>query len=122
VVLVDTSVWGRHFRSGDAHLEELLLAGEVLVHPAVIGELALSNLRRRTTTIALLQRLPRAQSATDDEVMAFVGNLSLHGRGIGWVDAHLIASARLTNCVLWSADRPLIAAALHAHVRVHPAA
>jgi len=120
LVLVDTSVWGRHFRSGDDHLGELLLAGEALVHPAVIAELALSNLRERATTLSLLQHLPHARAARDDEVMAMVANLSLHGRGIGWIDSHLIASALLTGCDLWTVDRPLVAAALHAHVRVHP--
>jgi hypothetical protein len=119
VVLVDTSVWGDHLRIGNVDLSNLLVAGEVLTHPAVIGELASSNLRDRAETLALFRRLPSARLATDDEVMALVENLSLHGRGIGWIDAHLLASARLTGCALWTNDRPLRAAALHTRLHIH---
>lgn len=115
--LVDTSVWGHHLKRTDRGLVALLEAGAVLTHPAVIGELALANLRRRDETLGLLDRLPRAQVATDSEVLSLVERHSLHGRGIGWVDAHLLASALLTGCGLWTEDRPLVAAALHVRLR-----
>jgi hypothetical protein len=119
MVLVDTSIWGHHLRAREPHLVELLLAGDVLVHPAVVGELALGNLRQRGETLALLRQLPRARIATDDEILVLVANLAQHARGIGWVDAHLIGAALLTGCELWSGDRALCAAALHARVRLH---
>ena len=113
MILVDSSIWGDHLRKGNATLARRLADGDVLTHPAVIGELALGDLSDRATILALLGRLPRARVASDDEVMAFIENLSLWARGIGWVDAHLLASARLTGCALWTTDRPLVAAALH---------
>lgn len=119
--LVDTSVWGHHLKRTDQGLVALLEDGAVLTHPAVIGELALANLRKREETLGLLGRLPCAKVATDREVLSFIDRLSLHGRGIGWIDAHLLASALLTGCGLWTADRPLVAAALHVRLQTHPA-
>jgi hypothetical protein len=95
-----------------AHLH----AGEVAVHAFVIGEIALGHLRQRRTLLADLGDLPHVVTATDAEVMAFVEQYRLHGRGIGWVDAHLLAAVRLTpECLLWTRDRALnlVAAALH---------
>ena len=122
VFLVDTSVWIGHFARSNAALVELLVSEQVLAHPCVVGELALSSMKRRQEILALLRRLPRARVATDDEVMAFIQNLSLHGRGIGWVDAQLLASARLTGCGLWTTDRKLLAAAAHARLATRPSA
>ena len=108
MILVDTSIWVAHFRSGDAELARGLDAGEVLSHRFVIGELAMGNLRDRATILGALRRLPTATAATDDEVLAFVERHSLHGLGVGYVDAHLLASVRLTrDARLWTADRRL---------------
>jgi hypothetical protein len=116
VILVDTSVWIDHLRSGVADLGALLEAEQVLTHPLVIGELACGSLRKRTEILSLLARLPLAQIAGHDEVMALVTR-RLHGRGIGWLDAHLLASALLSDAALWTRDRPLgrMAARLHIH-------
>ncbi len=85
---------------------------EILIHPAVIGELALGSLRRRRNVLRTLDELPSALVATDSEVVVFVEAHRLFGLGIGWVDAHLLASAQLTpGATLWTRDRRLRAAA-----------
>jgi hypothetical protein len=94
-VLLDTSVWIDHLRSGDALVVELLEAGDVFTHEFVIGELALGNLGKRAEILGLLAALPRAPMATHDEVLQFISRHRLAGRGIGYVDAHLLASAFL---------------------------
>jgi predicted nucleic acid-binding protein len=110
-VLADTSVWVDHLRKGNEDLTRLLESGEIVCHPHVIGELACGNLRRRTAILAWLQALPAAPEATHEEVLALVAAHSLHGRGLGWIDAHLLASASLMPCHLWTLDRSLRAAA-----------
>ena len=102
--LVDTSVWIDHLRSGNARLIELLREDSVLIHPAVIGELACGTLRRRAETLASLRLLPQAPEASLDEVLHFIDERRLHGRGIGWVDAQLLASAALSGVSLWTLD------------------
>ena len=105
--LVDTSVWIDHLRSGNARLIELLREDSVLIHPAVIGELACGTLRKRAETLANLRLLPRAPEASLDEVLHFIDEHHLHGRGIGWVDAQLLASAALSDASLWTLDARL---------------
>lgn len=115
MILVDSSVWIDHLRSSDAVLTDLLNRGQVLGHPFVIGELALGSLRQRADIIGALQDLPKASVADDDEVTAFIDRYALFGRGIGYIDAHLLASVRLTaNATLWTRDKRLheIAASL----------
>jgi predicted nucleic acid-binding protein len=112
VILVDTSVWIEHLRSASAIFSELLGDGEVLVHPFVLGELALGNLRRRDAFLSDLRDLPQATVATDEEVISLIGRQTLFGRGIGYVDAHLLAAAQLTSGTkLWTHDRRLQAIA-----------
>jgi predicted nucleic acid-binding protein len=108
VILVDTSVWIDHLRSSDANLASALADGEVLIHPFVVGELACGNISRRAEILALLVALPSAREATHDEVIALIGRRKLMGRGIGYVDAHLLAAALLTpGATLWTHDRRL---------------
>jgi predicted nucleic acid-binding protein len=108
VVLVDTSVWIEHFRRTDQRLMALLDRNEVVMHPFVLGELALGNLKPRVTVLAALADLPAAEIATDDEVLAFVSAEALFGLGIGYVDVHLLAAARLSpGTRLWSYDKRL---------------
>ncbi|MGH7062230.1 MAG: type II toxin-antitoxin system VapC family toxin [Stellaceae bacterium] len=108
MILVDTSVWVAHLRAGDERLSALLDSGGVLAHPFVIGELALGYLRRRDAFLDDLRDLPRAGVATDDDVLQFIERQSLFGRGVGYVDAHLLAAARLTpEAKLWTYDRNL---------------
>ena len=112
MILVDTSVWVEHLRHGLPRLATLLQAGEVLIHPWVIGELACGNLRKRSQVLELLQGLPAVTVASDAEVLLLIERDRLMGRGIGYVDAHLLASARLSHCRLWTQDRRLAAVAL----------
>ena len=108
MILVDTSVWIDHLRTKDDDLTRLLDAGQVLVHPFVVGELALGNLLNRDTVLNALRGLPQAQVATDQEVQHLITETRLFGRGIGYIDAHLLASARLTmGAMLWTRDKRL---------------
>lgn len=111
MILVDTSVWIDHLRAGNTTLIRLLERGEVLAHPWVVGELALGNLRRRDEILGLLNGLPRATPAGELEVLALIERQRLWGTGIGYVDAQLLASTRLTSATLWTSDRRLAAAA-----------
>jgi predicted nucleic acid-binding protein len=111
VILVDTSVWVDHLRTGLPQLQAALEANDVVMHPWVIGELACGNLRYRAQVLQLLKGLPGATMASDGEVLLLIEQEQLMGRGIGFVDAHLLASARLTCCWLWSCDRRLNALA-----------
>lgn len=111
MILVDTSVWIDHLRSGDAALAALLDGGQVLAHPFVTGELALGRLRRRGEILAALGSLPQATTATDTEVLRFIADHALDGLGIGYIDAHLLASALLSSAALWTRDKRLHAAA-----------
>lgn len=107
MILVDSSVWIEHFRSSDPMLRETLEQALAVVHPFVIGELALGHVRRPAEVLSLLRALPRAPQVSNEEVMAFVEVHHLAGTGIGWIDAHLLAAARLTGCRLWTLDRSL---------------
>jgi len=108
VILVDTSVWIDHLRSNSDLLSKLLNAGGVLAHPFVIGELALGEMRQRGTVLDALSNLPRAELATDVKVLSFINRQSLFGRGIGYIDVHLLASVRLTaGAALWTLDKRL---------------
>ena len=112
MVLVDTSVWVGHLRGGSQRLAELLRQNLVLMHPSVLGELACGNLRNRKSLLALLAGLPTARTARDAEVLYFIERHALMGQGIGYVDAHLLAATVLNApATLWTADRPLRAAA-----------
>jgi hypothetical protein len=112
VILVDTSVWLDHLRHGDSTLVKLLNAGQVLVHPFVIGEIALGSLGQRDLILETLTDMPRAKIATDEEVLALINQSNLYGIGIGYIDAHLLASARLTpGTLLWTHDKRLRAVA-----------
>lgn len=107
MVLVDTSVWVDHLRRGNRTLRELLEQGQVLCHPLVIGELACGNLGNRAGILVLLRTLPQARTAEDDEVFHLIDTHRLYGRGLGWIDLHLLASAVLSKCALWTLDRQL---------------
>jgi predicted nucleic acid-binding protein len=108
MILVDTSVWVQHLRAGDQILANLLGRGMVLTHPFVIGELALGNLRQRAIILSALSDLPQASVATDGEILKFIERHRLFGRGIGYVDVHLLAAVRLTaGSLLWTNDKQL---------------
>jgi predicted nucleic acid-binding protein len=105
--MVDTSVWVDHFRRGDAQLVALLEANAVVMHPFVVGEIACGSLADRALTLELLQHLPMAVVAEADEILAYIEGQSLHGKGIGFVDVHLLASAALAGIKLWTRDKRL---------------
>ena len=108
MILVDTPVWIDHLHKGVPELVDRLDAGEVLAHPHVIGELACGNVKNRAAVLSSLAALPSAVTATNDEVLALIARQSLMGRGLGFFDAHLLASAALTpECRLWTRDRRL---------------
>ena len=108
MILADTSVWVDHLRAGDKALAALLDAGVVLAHPFVIGELALGNLRQPAIVLEALADLPHASVATDAEVLHFIERHALFGRGIGYIDAHLLAAVKLTaGAELWTKDKRL---------------
>lgn len=112
MVLIDTSVWVDHLQRSNAELVALLNQGQVLVHPFVIGELALGSLQQRSTVLEALLNLPACTKATDAEAISFIDSHTLHGIGIGYIDVHLLAAARLTpTAKLWTLDKRLLAAA-----------
>jgi predicted nucleic acid-binding protein len=113
VILADTSVWIDHLRKNNENLAALLDKGAVLIHPFIIGEIALGNLRQREAVLSELSKLPRAGVATEREVLLFITRHVLFGRGIGYVDAHLLAAIRLTpGLELWTKNRRLNAVAV----------
>lgn len=107
MVLVDTSVWISHLRDGNKDLETLLIEEEVICHPFVIGELACGNIKNRDEILTLLQTLPTAKEATHDEVLQFIDKSKLHGKGMGYIDLHLLSSALLSEVTLWTLDKKL---------------
>lgn len=121
MILADTSVWTAHLRHGEPRLSAALETERVLMHPFVIGELACGNLRQRDVLLELLRRLPVAPMGSDAEAHALVGARRLVGRGIGWIDVHLLASTALTPAArLWTYDRRLAAVAAELHVAFTP--
>lgn len=112
MILVDTSVWVEHLRSGSDRLSAALDSGQVLTHPFVVGELACGNLRNRVEVLELLDALPASPVATEAEARRFLERRSLMGRGIGYIDVHLLASTALGGGdILWTLDRRLAAVA-----------
>ena len=107
MILVDTSVWIDHFRFGNRELGEILGSELALTHPFVVGELSCGNLRNRTRLLADLAALPAVPTATHEDVLRLIEDRQLWGKGIGWIDGNLLASALISNCRLWSLDRAL---------------
>ena len=107
MVLVDSSVWIAHFRDGQPALADLLTDGLVFMHPFVCGELACGNLKNRVTLLSDLSVLPQAYRASDADVMHLMDARGLWGRGLGWVDAHLLAAALVSHCRFWTLDKRL---------------
>ncbi len=105
MILVDTSVWIEHLRAEDEKLTALLNSSQVLTHPTVVGELACGHLRNRKELLSLLGGLPRVLAPSDNEVLFFIERHQLMGRGIGYIDAHLLAATALTESArLWTHD------------------
>lgn len=111
MILVDTSVWIDHLRGRDRTLVAQLLDGRVACHPFVIGELAVGSLRNRSEVLSLMATLPAVPVVSHAEMLAFIDAHALMGLGLGWIDVHLLASARLAGQSLWTRDRRLAKAA-----------
>lgn len=107
MILVDTSVWIDHLRKTNAELVVELEAGFVCMHAFVIGELACGSLGNRKEVLGLLQSLPHVGTAGEDEVLYFIEQHRLMGVGIGYVDAHLLASAAIHSAKVWTRDKRL---------------
>jgi predicted nucleic acid-binding protein len=107
MVLVDTSVWIDFLRKGDPLLSDLLTEGEVLTHPHIIGELRLGNIPKRKSFLGLIENLPVSTQATDDEVTYMIEENKLYGKGIGYIDAHILAASIMSSTPLWTLDKRL---------------
>ena len=107
MVLVDTSVWIEHFRHGRIGLEKQLNDGDVVCHLFIIGELACGNLSNRAEILSLMLALPLAKHAEHEEVLHSIEHYKLMGKGLGYVDMHLIASAILSKVPIWTRDKKL---------------
>jgi predicted nucleic acid-binding protein len=117
MVLVDTSVWVSHLREMDTDLANLLNDGEVACHPFVVGELACGNLKNRELILSLLEALPMVAEADHEEVLTLIERHSLMGKGLGYVDVHLLASAALSRLPIWTLDKRLDQVAGMLHLR-----
>jgi len=122
MILVDTSIWIDHFSLRGQHMQSLLEADLILMHPWIIGELACVHLSSRASTIYFLQRLPAIPAVTSDEVLFMIEQHTLFGRGVSYVDMHLLASARLHGATLWSRDKRLVKAATDLQIAYIPPA
>jgi predicted nucleic acid-binding protein len=119
MVLVDTSVWVSHLRDGDSLLSGLLNSGMIVCHPFIVGELACGSLKKRSEILSLLNALPFVKLATHEEVMHFIDSRHLMGKGLGYIDVHLLSSAMLSEASLLTYDQKLreIAAKLDINYR-----
>lgn len=109
MILIDTCVWIDHFRAGDPQLAQLLRTGRALLHPFVLGEIALGSIRDRAAVIESLQALDGVTVARAEDVLSLIEIEGLAGSGIGYVDAHILASARLTpGALVWTRDKRLL--------------
>ncbi len=111
MILVDTSVWVSHLRDGNSRLEQLLNDGEIVCHPFIIGELACGNIKNRKEILSLLGALPMVEQVADEEILFFIENKNLMGKGLGLIDIHLLAVASLNDVSLWTLDCKLKQAA-----------
>ena len=111
MILADTSVWLAHLRKGDTRLARLLMAGHVVCHRFIVGELACADMANRAEVLELLDALPPCRVADHDEVLHMVAARQLQGKAIGYVDAHLLASALLDDARLWTSEPHLLAVA-----------
>ena len=107
MVLVDTSVWIGFLREGDSLLSDLLNEGEVSTHPFVIGELRLGNISKRKNFLELIESLPQCRQASNEEVIHLIESNKLYGKGIGFADAHILASSFISRSPLWTLDKRL---------------
>jgi len=121
MVLVDTSVWVSHLRDGNPKLAALLNDGEVMCHRFIIGEIACGNVKDRITILHLLQELPLSVQIGPEEALHFIETHDLMGKGLGYVDVHLAASATLAGIPLWTLDARLARVGTALNIGYRPA-
>jgi predicted nucleic acid-binding protein len=122
MVLADSSIWIDHFRGKESHLSTLLHDDRVTIHAHVLGELAVGSLKDRASTLSDLSELPASPLATEEEVLELIEGRRIFGRGIGYTDAHLLASAMLGESVtLWTRDSRLAGVADELGIAYHEA-
>lgn len=119
-ILVDTSVWINFLRNGDKYLEDILNRGLCFCHPFIIGELACGHLSNRQKILSLLNELPSATVVEHDEALHFIDRHKLMGKGLGYIDIHLLASAMLTGVKLWTLDKNLVKMAEQLYLHYQP--
>jgi len=119
MILVDSSVWISHFRGKEPRLASLLNDEQVVTHPCVIGELALGSLKNRSQVLGDLQMLPQISPASDKETMEWIERRRIFGKGIGWIDAHLLLSCILNSTELWTADKTLFSVARFCRAKLY---
>ena len=107
MILVDTSVWIDHFHHSDEDLKELLLSNQVCTHPFILGELSCGNISNRKEVLSLLRTLKSIDLVLDEEVFIFIENRKLFGKGLGFIDIHLLVSALIHHVPIWTRDKSL---------------
>ncbi|BDS05023.1 twitching motility protein PilT [Oceaniferula spumae] len=107
MIIADTSIWIHHFRKSNAQFCQLLSGGQIAMHPFILGELSCGNLPARTSTLKDLDSLPVAAACLEREVRELIESRQLMGRGIGYIDAHLLASSLISDFQLWTRDKRL---------------
>lgn len=112
MILADTSIWVTHLRKDLVKFKKLLRSAEIYCHPFIIGELACGHLNQRKKILELLQELPSLPILEHEEVLYFIERHQLMGKGLGWVDLHLLASAYLAQVPLWTLDKKLLSATI----------
>lgn len=121
MILVDTSIWIDHFYTGVPSLVELLQQEKVLLHPFIVGELACGNIQNRQEILSLLHNLPSVSVASDKEALLLIENFSLMGKGVGYIDIHLLASVLIQDgAKLWTRDKRLLAIANEMNLTYEP--
>lgn len=121
MILVDTSIWIDHFYAGVPSLVALLQQEKVLLHPFIIGELACGNIQNRQEILSLLHNLPSVSVASDKEALLLIENFSLMGKGVGYIDIHLLASVLIQNgSKLWTRDKRLVVIANEMNLTYEP--
>ena len=107
MILVDTSVWIDHLHSVNEDLKVLLLSSQVCIHPYILGDLSCGNISNRNEVLSLLRALPRIDAVLDEEVFVLIEDKRLYGKGLGFIDIHLLASALIHHVLIWTKDKSL---------------
>ncbi|MCF6270610.1 MAG: type II toxin-antitoxin system VapC family toxin [Melioribacteraceae bacterium] len=112
MILIDSSVWIDHFRNENKLLSLLLSNGAVVIHEFILGELAIGNFKNRKTILSLLDSIPKLSKLTHDEFLYFIENNSFFGKGVGFVDIHILGAAKLNGVKIWTLDKRLLELAI----------